>query len=77
MKDKKKLRKIAILGGGGLAAAGLAVLGMHMLYRIIAGVIGGTGWILDISICLGMLLLMAGLTLWMLSYDAKKRPAHR
>ena len=77
MKDKKKLRKIALLGGGGAALAGLAALGIHILYRMLAGAFRSTGWILDASIGAAMLLTMAALALWMLVYDAKQRPALR
>ena len=71
MKDRKKIRKITIIGGGGVLLAGFAALAFHLLYRMIAEAIGGTGWILDITIGLGMLLLMAGLSVWMLIYAAR------
>ena len=73
--NQNRKRKTAIIMGGGLALAGAAALGLHLLYRMIVRWLGSTGWIFDVSVTMTMLVLMAALAVWMLVYDARHRPS--
>ena len=73
--DKKKIKKIAALGGGGLALAGALALGLRLLYKMVVNWLGSTGWAFDVGVTMAMLVLMAALTVWMLIYDARHRPS--
>ena len=73
--DKKKIRKIAVLGGGGLALTGAVALGLRLLYKMVVNWLGSTGWVFDVGVTMAMLVLMAALTVWMLIYDARHRPS--
>ncbi len=73
--DKKKIRKIAVLGGGGLALTGAVALGLRLLYKMVVNWLGSTGWAFDVGVTMAMLVLMAALTVWMLIYDARHRPS--
>lgn len=73
--DKKKIRKIAVLGGGGLALTGAVALGLRLLYKMVVNWLGSTGWAFDVGVTMAMLVLMAALTIWMLIYDARHRPS--
>ena len=73
--DKKKIKKIAVLGGGGLALTGAVALGLRLLYKMVVNWLGSTGWAFDVGVTVAMLVLMAALTVWMLIYDARHRPS--
>lgn len=73
--DKKKIKKIAVLGGGGLALTGAVALGLRLLYKMVVNWLGSTGWAFDVGVTMAMLVLMAALTVWMLIYDARHRPS--
>ena len=73
--DKKKIRKIAVLGGGGLALTGAVALGLRLLYKMVVNWLGSTGWAFDVGVTMAILVLMAALTIWMLIYDARHRPS--